>query len=491
MIAFLSVPGVILLALLIALIPVLYQGTRAYRKVFVAPAQHDTRPVLPVINAAGTPEISTAVSASTNSHWNGKDRVNILLIGVDRRANEVARSDTMILVSVDPVTKTASMLSIPRDLKVVIPGHGVDKMNAAYAFGDASGQTNGGPSLCIRTIEANFGLHINFFAEVDFKGFIKLVDLVGGITLDVPYPIKDDAYPADGDNYTRVYFHTGWQHMDGTRALEYARTRHDDGDGSRSVRQQQVLLALRQRAIQLNLLPKAADLIQTIGDSVRTDLSPTQAIQLARLGAEIGQGGITQYSLDAALSEDSAPDQPYYLVADWDAVGQIVSKFAGTTIHPPAAALAHPNYAIPIHVENGTLVNGLAHRVATVLMNAGFTNVTVGNRSDAGDYPQTMIQDGSGSVATSAVVAGLVGVSADAISESYGGNQTAAATTLPAVMTGTPTAGVFGAITVILGDNAPDPAHTVPDNDPNSDIGVTGDADLPRSLQFAGLAWAA
>ncbi len=328
----LATPLVLLVALTAVVGPIIYRGARAYQKVFVEPAPREPVPIA-MRNAEGTavivmatvagdeptatatatalPSTQTPVPTAASTEvaavdatatvtltptttptatstpgeipkWNGTGRLTMLLMGVDRREDEPSRSDTMILVNIDPVAKTASMLAIPRDLRVIIPGYGVHKINASYAFGEADGFSGGGPALAIQTIETNLGVHIDYFAEVDFAGFVKIVDTVGGITVDVPYPIKDDAYPASGNNYMRVYFPAGWQHLDGEQALQYARTRHDDGDGMRSVRQQQVLVALRQQAVSFDLLTKAGELLGELGDAVRTDLSPTQALQLAR-----------------------------------------------------------------------------------------------------------------------------------------------------------------------------------------------------------------
>jgi LCP family protein required for cell wall assembly len=356
----------------------------------------------------------------------------------------------MILVNIDPVTKKAGIMSIPRDMKLIIPGYGVQKINAAYAYGDANNVPGGGPGLTIRTIEANFGIRINYFAEVDFNGFIKIVDTLGGVTLDVPYPIKDDTYPASGDNYMRIYFPAGWQHMDGTRALEYARTRHEDGDSMRSTRQQQVLLALRQQAISMDLLPKARDLITEVGDSVRTDLSLTQLLQLARLGSEISTGNITTYSLDPALTEEWVPDGPYYLIPDWNLCGKLLSAFTGTKVVPPASALAHPDRTIPIRLANGTQNSGLAERVAAVLKTNGFTNVTIAPDGAALAEDTTHVIDRSGNLATALYVAGAIGVGSDAI-DVQSSNSTPTAGEGP-----TPDA---AGIVVVLGNDAPDPAY--------------------------------
>ncbi|MGI8478142.1 MAG: LCP family protein, partial [Thermomicrobiales bacterium] len=416
----LGVPGLLLTIAAVILVPIAFRGARAYQKVFVPQAPHETSQFVPQKQPDGTRVIVTAAAPAPAiiPPWDGKERLTILLLGVDRREQEASRSDTMILVNIDPVTKQAAMMAIPRDLKVIVPGYGVHKINAAYAFGDVNRVAGGGPGLSIRTIEANFGIRVDYFAEVDFNGFIKIVDTLGGVTMDVPYPIKDDAYPGHGNQYMRIFFKPGWQRMDGGRVLQYSRTRHDDGDGRRSVRQQQVLLALRQQAVNLDLLPKAAELVTELGDAVRTDLQPAQALQLARLASEIDPGRIRQISLDAAMSEQQLPDQPYFLIADWDAAGSIMSDFMGKTITPPMSALAHPGHDIPIRIEDGTLNPGLGERIAGILRINGFTNIAVVNRSDAGRHPTTSVTTSADNLTTAYLIAGLIGAPFEAIDAS-------------------------------------------------------------------------
>lgn len=444
--------GVPLLLLIVAaaiLGPILYEGTRAYQDVFVEPVPHDEPEVVAVINPAGTPILATATAQAkqTIPAWDGQERVTILLLGIDRREDEATRSDTMILVNIDPVAKTAGMLSIPRDMQVTIPGYGIDKINAAYAYGDRDDVPGGGPVLTIRTIEANFGIRIDYFAQVDFDGFITIVDTIGGITVDVPYPIKDDMYPASGTNYTRVYFSSGWQYMDGARALQYARTRHADSDYARSARQQQVLLALRQQAVNLDLLPKARDLITAVGDSVRTDLSLEQVLQLARLASEFTPEDITQYSLDIGLTEQELPGEPYFLIPDWEICGSLLSEFMGQEVVPPASGFADPTLDTPIRVANGTQNAGLAQRVAAVLIDNGFTDVTVVDDGSTLPQPTTRIVDNENDLATSMYVAGAIGVGVGTIDLDPG--------TAEATPTGE-------GIVVVLGDDAPDPAFFSP-----------------------------
>src|SRR5438477_5963360 len=198
---------------------------------------------------------SNIVSAVKNvlPDWQGTDRVNILLLGIDKRDNEPitgTRSDTMMLASIDPVSKSAALVSIPRDMWVRIPGctpregcsAGQQRINVAHAVG--------GPELAVQTVTTDFGLPIQFYARVDFRGFEQLIDAVGGVVIDVDWPVKDDEYPTADYGYQRVYFAPGPQLMDGHTALQYARSRHGTSDFARAGRPQKVIVSLRARALQ-------------------------------------------------------------------------------------------------------------------------------------------------------------------------------------------------------------------------------------------------
>lgn len=456
--ALVGVPLVLLTVLGLTIGPVVLEGTRAYQKVFVDPLPRESGSLLPVVND-GTPTIQTAggeaVSAASDSEWNGTEPLLMLLIGVDQQTEFESRSDTMILVWIDPVAKEAAMLPLPRDLKVIVPGFGIHKINAAYAIGEARDVEGGGPALTVQTIEANFGLRINHFAQVNFDGFVSVVDILGGVTLDVPYPIKDNEYPAENLQYTRIYFPAGWQHMDGERALQYARTRHADNDAQRSIRQQQVLMALREQADIGELIPQAAELLATLGDSVRTDLELDQAVKLARLATEIPLESIDQYTLLNAVTEED-PFGIYYLVPDWDAVGEVLSQFTQSPVSPPAAALNFIDYDIPIRVENGTINPGLAARVADVIVANGFTNVTFASNVNAGMIPTSTFVDTSGNIITASLLAGIVGLDPEIIDEQYAGAGPA-----PAGETSSPPAAADPSLEGLL--------------DPN-DVGTSGDS---------------
>ncbi len=241
--------------------------------------------------------------------WNGKERVNILLMGVDVRPDEAGnpgRTDFIGVLTIDPATKSAGLISFPRDLWVDIPaGQGnifPERINAAYLIGETFRNTGGGAATARRMIEYNFGIRTHFYAMVDFQGFVHLIDQLGGIKVDVPKPLKDDEYPTMEYGYKRIYYPAGIQEMDGNAALEYARSRHADTDFARNQRQQRVLLAARQKALQLDLLPALPKLLVENKDYIKTDLNPLQIMALARLSWGVDSEDITLKTLDQAAA---------------------------------------------------------------------------------------------------------------------------------------------------------------------------------------------
>src|SRR5436309_10245631 len=179
----------------------------------------------------------------------------VLLLGSDddsKFKSDHVLTQSMILVRVEPATKHVTMLSLPRDLWVPLSTGGSAKIDAAYSYG--------GASAAIATVERNFHVHVDEYAWIGLKGLIKLIDLLGGVDVNVSNPVLDDQYPNDINvkylyGYARVAVLPGPQHLDGTHALQYVRSRHNDinGDFGRSARQQQVLLALKAKASSLNV----------------------------------------------------------------------------------------------------------------------------------------------------------------------------------------------------------------------------------------------
>jgi LCP family protein required for cell wall assembly len=219
--------------------------------------------------------------------WDGKERFTVLVMGMDKRPGEFGsafRTDTLILISLDPATKHVGMLSIPRDLYVDVPGYGLQRINTAYGAGELEGP-GGGPRLAVQTVQYNFGIRVNDYVVVDFDAFTRVIDLIGGINVNVPYTINDPEYPDMNFGYDPFYITAGWHEMDGATALKYARSRHGSDDIDRGQRQQQVLYAIRDKVLAYDMIPKLAAeapaLWSELRDGVQTGLALDQILQLA------------------------------------------------------------------------------------------------------------------------------------------------------------------------------------------------------------------
>jgi LCP family protein required for cell wall assembly len=249
-------------------------------------------------------------------------RINILLLGIDQRAgeSEPARTDTLLVLTIDPRAKTAGMLSINRDLWVKIPGQAsMGKINTAHFLGEAEHYPGGGPTLAMQTAQAALDIPLPYYIRLNFAAFEKLIDLIGGIDILVEEPIDDPTYPDAGYGYEPLYLDAGWQHMDGHTALRYARTRATAGsDLDRVKRQQQVVLAVRDKILDQRLLPRLlpqiALLIQTLRESVQTNLSPRQIYRLVTLAGAIERDRITAVTLDRSLVAPQTIDGQAVLV---------------------------------------------------------------------------------------------------------------------------------------------------------------------------------
>lgn len=225
-----------------------------------------------------------------------------LLLGLDQRDDEPPRSDTVMLVNWDKANNRANVLSLPRDLWVDVPGYGKEKLSSAYALGEGANGP-GGAALIKRTLKENLGLEIEGHAAVTLEGFESIVDRLGGVWLDVPFPLADDEYPNKEGGYERLYIEAGLQHMDGERALKYARSRHADGDFGRVQRQQQVLTALRERVTRFGSATKIPGLISELRSQVETDLSTPELLKLAPAALRLHGDGIRGASVGYDLLE--------------------------------------------------------------------------------------------------------------------------------------------------------------------------------------------
>lgn len=294
-------------------------------------------PLLALIGQHDTPAADApSLVSSPPPPLDASRRVNILLLGSDDDSKfrpEALLAQTMMVVSIDPAHHQALLLSIPRDLWVEIPGHGMAKIQRAHAVG--------GPSLARQTVEARLKIPIHYYAWVGLTGLIRVVDRLGGVDIDVVHPVLDDVYPddLDGDPHRvkRLYLAAGPQHLDGTRALEYVRSRHGDllSDFSRTNRQQQVLVALQQRSSTLNLLAELPALGRDLSGHVRSDLDLARVAQLALFARGLRQDDVHHAFLAPPLVRDGfSADGQEILLPDWRAIGDRVRELFDGDVLP-------------------------------------------------------------------------------------------------------------------------------------------------------------
>ncbi|MEX3617737.1 LCP family protein [Paenibacillus glucanolyticus] len=220
--------------------------------------------------------------------WEGKERINILLIGGDSRGDDAGRSDTMLVASIDPVTKRAHLFSLLRDTYVEIPGHGKGRLNSAFAYG--------GIELTRQTIGDLLDLPIHKYVYTDFVGFIALVDSLGGVDIEVE---KDMYYTSKADKHMYdIDLKQGLQHLDGKMALQYVRFRHDaKSDFARTERQRILMTEVAKKMQTTNSLIKLPGILDSIAPYIETDLSPKEMLKLMALGFDVNLDKIDQQQL--------------------------------------------------------------------------------------------------------------------------------------------------------------------------------------------------
>lgn len=244
-----------------------------------------------------------------------QERVNILLLGMDQRQGEQGpfRTDTMIVLTVDPATGETGMLSIPRDLWVPIPGYGENRINTANFMGDAKKYPGGGPALAKKTITHNFGFPVHYYVRLNFEGFKRIIDTIGGVDIDVKTEIRDDLYPDEQYGYDPLYIPVGRIHMNGDLALKFARSRHTDSDFNRASRQQQVIVAVKDKVLDLNLLPsllpKLPELSRTLADAIQTDMPLDEMLRLAMLARTLDLSKMKQAVIDRTMTVPYTTEQ--------------------------------------------------------------------------------------------------------------------------------------------------------------------------------------
>ena len=224
-----------------------------------------------------------------------KDKATIMIMGVDERADDVGRSDTLMVATIDPVKNEAALLSIPRDTRVAIPRYGYDKINAAYAYG--------GEKLTQRTVEDFLGIRIDHYIIINTHAFQKIIDAIGGIDIDVEKRMYYED-PWDDDGGLIIDLRPGMQHMDGKTAVTYVRYRDEEGDIGRVKRQQKFMRACVDAVTTPAILPRLPGIITSVIDSVKTDLSVRQMLEFI---------GTLKESHTKGLRTDMVPGRPLYI----------------------------------------------------------------------------------------------------------------------------------------------------------------------------------
>lgn len=370
----------------------------------ISTAADELAAVLVTTSADGisTPTPSAAINNLLPPTWTGVERVTVLMLGIDQRCDETGptRTDSMMLLTMDPVGKTAGMLSLPRDLWVEIPGFGVNRINQAHYFGEGFEYPGGGPALAKETVEATLGIRIDYYVTINFDVFTQVVDLLGGIEVDVPEAISDPKYPDSCYGYDPFTIEPGIQQFNGAQALKFARTRATaGGDVDRAMRQQMVVLAVRDAALAQisSLLLQAPQLWQTLQDNVRTNMTLDEAMQLALLVQEIPRENINRAVIDFKYVYTAVtPDGQEVLVPIRENIRALRDELFAPPTAPTAviddlpAKMADESARVAIY--NGTPVVGLASSTETYLAPFGFNITTVGN-ADAATYASTQIID--------------------------------------------------------------------------------------------------
>ncbi len=386
---------------------------------------------LPVVRGGETGQ--TSVTGVLLPDYERKERVNILLLGIDKRPDEFySRTDTIILVTIDPNSKTAGMLSIPRDLFVSIPGYDEDRINKAYWLGDKNNYPGGGPALAMKTVQYNLGVPVHFYAQIDFKGFEKIVDTLGGIDIYAPQTIDDPKFPDSNYGYDPFYIEEGAHTLNGHDAMRYARTRATRGaDFARAKRQQQVLLAIRDKALRIGIIPKIPELWNTMSGTIETDLQLVDILELAQLADEINVDDIQNMVIDSNMTIDyTVPDtgarvllplrekiraviDEMFVESEPVEQGPTQAEIEAAQAAQEAAEAQARTQAIAEEIEqeaqrqeeikaflalenarlvvqNGTNMTNLASQTALYLKNQGF-NIVQFSPADTPDYPHTVI----------------------------------------------------------------------------------------------------
>jgi len=292
------------------------------------------------------------------------NRINMLIVGCDEIENQ-GRADTIVLLSISPKTKNILILSIPRDTRVEIPGRGMDKINHAYAFG--------GKELISKTVSSFLDIPINFYVIVDFIKFVNIIDELGGVEIN----IEKEMHYIDKAGGLNINLYPGKQILDGEKALQYIRFRHDNlGDLGRIKRQQKLGEALINKMMNLDSVKKIPQILEGLKTYLETDIKLQDAVALANRFKGVSQD---KFIIETVQGNPVYINGISYLEPDTIEVQKKVKSL-----------IYGPNRGIKVKVLNGNGSSGIAHKIANELKLQGFEVINIDN-ADSFDYLKTKI----------------------------------------------------------------------------------------------------
>lgn len=361
----------------------------------------------PVETPIGTPDAS--VPTATLPPWDGQEPLNILLIGTDQRPDEgTFNTDTLIVVSIDPVTRQVAMFQLPRDtVDVPVPRNARSvwgnvyrgKINSWYMqnrlranLWPGTDRTRGYNALKAILGEL-YAIDIRWFVEVNFEGFRQVIDMLGGVRINVQIPVSDDRFPSDNGHLRRVYVPSGPQHMTGSEALEYARSRHTSSDFDRGRRQQRVLLSIKEQADVASIVANLEPLLDTLARSVKTDIPPSELTRLLALADGVDVRNVRSYVFAPSFFAREVMNDPgrgYIIIPNVERIRAAVR--AAFSADPALDALRDRLGAegARLWVLNQSGVNGRATTLATYLAYQGI-DASAPNQRPEGTIAATRI----------------------------------------------------------------------------------------------------
>jgi len=346
-------------------------------------------PNLLINTVAPQPTIDTFGSQVLN---NGQETVNFLLIGSDKRSGTSFRTDTMVIAILRPNDGQVSLISIPRDLWVSIPGWDNNRINTAYQHGISTDYPGGGPGLLKDTIQYNLGIRIDHTAMVDFDGFRQIVDTLGGVDIPVSCPytdwhLIDPTYnPENEDNWALYTVEPGVIHMDGDLALWYARSRQRSSDFDRGRRQQEVLRAIFTQALQTGTISRIPELYNNFISTIETDLGLGDILQLSLYAPKMTNADIRSYYIRPPYVSSWITDGgAYVLLPNQDLLSQLLTEALS------ASTKTVERQAITIDVMNGSSIAGYETLASNRLNYAGYETRII--PPDRQDYAYSVLID--------------------------------------------------------------------------------------------------